>query len=194
MHNLELDDVRFKTYFRLNKVEFEEVLSIIDEDITKKTQTIGKRLVFENAFLCCPKAPYLTRQLFHCKNHLSTTYKMQNNNRSKVRWSTTTCWYGTTVHAHPLWTFKLIAHWDPVIQADPGMSVDTNMNGTIKIYVNNFVPFPSVNAHGWRCEMALSYWTNKILFCCFRYSKLKPLGTFYIFQEFVFCDWKTDLA
>ncbi|KAG8316302.1 hypothetical protein J6590_054234 [Homalodisca vitripennis] len=38
IRDLKLDDDRFKTYFRLNKDEFEEVLSIIDEDISMSTR------------------------------------------------------------------------------------------------------------------------------------------------------------
>ncbi|KAG8286960.1 hypothetical protein J6590_048018 [Homalodisca vitripennis] len=44
IHDLKLDDNRFKTYFRLNKDEFEEVLSIIDEDILKKDTNCRKAI------------------------------------------------------------------------------------------------------------------------------------------------------
>ncbi|KAG8319915.1 hypothetical protein J6590_081055 [Homalodisca vitripennis] len=44
IRDLKLDDDRFKTYFRLNKDEFEEVLSIIDEDITKKDTNCRKAI------------------------------------------------------------------------------------------------------------------------------------------------------
>lgn len=36
MRDLELEDDWFKSYFRLSKAEFDEALSITDEDVTKK--------------------------------------------------------------------------------------------------------------------------------------------------------------
>ncbi|KAG8241127.1 hypothetical protein J6590_093671 [Homalodisca vitripennis] len=39
MHDLEADDDKFRTYFRLNKEQFDEVLDLIDPDIKKEYTT-----------------------------------------------------------------------------------------------------------------------------------------------------------
>lgn len=50
---LEKDDVKFRKYFRLNKTQFQEVLSVIEEDIRKNDTNYRKSIAPEERLAVC---------------------------------------------------------------------------------------------------------------------------------------------
>lgn len=50
---LELDEERFKTYFRLNPEQYNEVLSLIDEDIKKNDTNYRKAISAKERLAIC---------------------------------------------------------------------------------------------------------------------------------------------
>lgn len=53
MQDLELDDERFRTYFRLTRNEFEEVLNLIDSDISKKDTNYREAISSKERLAVC---------------------------------------------------------------------------------------------------------------------------------------------
>ncbi|KAG8323720.1 hypothetical protein J6590_001466 [Homalodisca vitripennis] len=53
MHDLEADDEKFRTYFRLNKEQFDEVLDLIDQDIKKEDTTFRESITSRERLAIC---------------------------------------------------------------------------------------------------------------------------------------------
>lgn len=133
-------------------------MSIIDEDIIIKRHKLPDNLAISSLeHLAYPKDIMLSNifdKLFHCKKIIS---------QPLTRWKTTAgpsaleYHYVLAVgqlcmHVHsgcPSWAHKRFS-W--TWTSHPWTSMDASMNGTIKVHIKQFFPFPSADVHGYQLK------------------------------------------